>query len=88
MDYHQTLSCFFKTEILKGKVPLAAVTSDRLATAGDVPIMAVHWLSSVSKSKALPILDWTFWNKPSELPGYIGIKKSSRCFIDQEQMTI
>lgn len=62
---------------MKGKVPLAAVTSDRLATAGDVPIMAVHWLSSVSKSKALPILDWTFWNKPSELPGYIGIKKSS-----------
>lgn len=75
MDYHQTLSCFFKTEIMKRKVPLAAVTSDRLATAGDVPIMAAHWLSSVSKSKALPILDWTFWNKPSELPGYIGRKK-------------
>lgn len=70
---------------MKAKVPLAALRSDLLTTAGDVPIMAAHWLSSVSKSKALPILDWTFWNELSGLPGYIRRNKSTQCFIHQVQ---
>lgn len=73
---------------MKAKVPLAALRSDLLTTAGDVPIMAAHWLSSVSKSKALPILDWTFWNELSGLPGYIRRNQLNVLYTKYSQLTI
>lgn len=74
--------CFFKIEILKGKVFLVVVISDCLVIVGDVFIMVVYWLLFVLKFKVFLILDWIFWNKLFELFGYIGIKKLFRCFID------